>query len=312
MGVLITGMHRSGTSMFGEWMSQTGLTMGDGPGFEKDWANPRGLYERQDVVDFNNHWLGVLGGSWWAPPNVPEITWRSVDATELNRARASLDLFKARYTGWYAKDPRLSLLLPLWDRLTLRTLPIVVAVRSPRDVAMSLHMRDGITLRSGLALWMAYNRSLFSHLQGRSFLVLDLVRTLEQREQAADIFLTFLDSVESKSSGNAFTIAENTDPALLRQQCDRLPGSAERLAEDLDEIYERVRQLHAIPGHDDSFEMELPDWAEEALDEASQAWNLKIRNDILEFQLKHERDRLLALHNAPSIRLLRMIRRKAD
>ena len=41
MGVLITGMHRSGTSMLAEWISQTGLGMGDGPAFETDTASKR-------------------------------------------------------------------------------------------------------------------------------------------------------------------------------------------------------------------------------------------------------------------------------
>lgn len=316
MGVLITGMHRSGTSMLAEWVSHTGLTMGEGPGFEVDSANPRGLFERRDVVDFNDHWLGVLGGSWWAPPNVKEQTWRSVNAEELTAARRELDVFRARFSGWFVKDPRLSLLLPLWDRLALHTLPAVVAIRKPRDVAMSLHMRNGLTLRRGLALWLAYNRALFSHMQGRAFLVLDLTSTLERPESAAEALLGFLDSLDLKGSGDAFSIASSTDPALLRQQCERLPGSAERLAQDVDAAYDRMRALHAVSARDETFDLQLPDWATEALDEAGEVWDLQVRKEIVEShydqaqaRLDEARARLQELHDVPTVRVWRWIRR---
>lgn len=316
MGVLITGMHRSGTSMLAEWVSHTGLSMGEGPRFEVDSANPRGLFERRDVVDFNDRWLGVLGGSWWAPPNVKEQTWRSVNGDELTAGRRELDLFRARFSGWFVKDPRLSLLLPLWDRLALHTLPVVVSLRQPRDVAMSLHMRSGMTLRRGLALWLAYYRALFLHMQGRACLVLDLTRTLERPEQSADALLTFLDSLELKGAGNAFAIASNTDPALLRQECERLPGSAERLAQDVDAAYEQMRALHGVSALDEVFDLRLPDWAAEALDEASEVWDLQVRKEIVEghydraqARLEEAQARLLELHNVPTVRLWRWVRR---
>ena len=73
MAVVITGMHRSATSMLAEWAVRAGATVGDGPLFDVDAANPRGLYERRDVVAFNDTWLTDFGGAWWAPPR----SWRA-------------------------------------------------------------------------------------------------------------------------------------------------------------------------------------------------------------------------------------------
>lgn len=315
MGVVISGMHRSGTSMIAEWISLTGLGMGEGPRYEADTANPKGLFERKDIVAFNDRWLGVLGGAWWAPPNVQEQTWRSIEPLKLSAARPEIDLLRARFGGWFVKDPRLSLLMPLWDRLALTTLPTVVSLRQPRDVAMSLHMRNGMTLRRALALWLAYYQAIFSNTKGREFLVLDVTRSLERPEHAAETLLDFLESLNLKGASDPFTIASSTDPSLLRQQCQRLPGSAERLAGDLDEAYEHMRALHAITTHDENFDLRMPDWAIEALDESREVWDLQVQKEIVQGhldrvqgQLDRAEARLLELHNVPTVRLWRMIR----
>lgn len=316
MGVLITGMHRSGTSILAQWVAQTGLGTGDGPLFEVNPANPRGLYEREDVVRFNDRWLGILGGSWWAPPFIKEQTWRSIDGGELDRDRFALDYFRADFSNWYAKDPRLSLLLPLWDRLALQKIPAIVAVRRPRDVAMSLNMRNGLTLRRGLALWLAYNRAIFSHTLGRSFVVLDLARSMERPEQTAENLLSFLQELGLKGSGDPFTITENLEAGLLRQHYDRLEGTSESLARELDDVYEYLRALHGAHQRDVHHTLPMPDWAAETLDELTEFWDMKVRGDILEDKLRRTRnevqkahDRLEELHNVPSVRVWRWVKR---
>lgn len=280
MGVLITGMHRSGTSMFGQWADTMGLSAGSGLGFETTSANPRGLYERRDVAEFNERWLGVLGGSWWAPPFVKEQTWRSIDEQHLDQDRRNLDLFAAGFRDWYAKDPRLSLLLPLWDRLTLQRLPIVVGLRPPRDVAMSLNVRNGTTLRRGLALWVAYNRALLRHTGGRDFMILDLPATTRDPADAADRMLTFLRDVGLPVSADTTAMASGMETDLIRQDCERLEGSAERLAEDLDPIYRELADMHGTAQTDTVHRLPLPDWAGEALDELGEFWDLTVQLDI--------------------------------
>lgn len=294
MGVLIAGMHRSGTSMVGQWADDLGLSSGAGAHLEATSANPRGLYERADVVAFNDRWLGVLGGSWWAPPFVKEQTWRSIDEAALEVDRRALDLFRPGQPAWYAKDPRLSLLLPLWDRLTLQRLPVVVGVRPPRDVAMSLHVRNGFTLRRGLALWIAYNRNLFRQASGRRVLVLDLGSAMAEPRTAVAALADFLGEV----TGDPAAIAADVRPDLIRQQQPALPGYAERLAVDLDEVYAELRSQHATPQEGAEQRLSLPDWAAEALDELSEFWDLQVRRDMAESQVRDARTEVADLSAA--------------
>lgn len=273
MAVIITGMHRSGTSMVAQWAAESGLSMGNGPTFDTDAANPRGLYERRDVVAFDDAWLADLGGCWWAPPFVTEERWRALDDHRLEAARGELDLFDPDQKRWFVKDPRLALLLPLWDRLCLRRLPVVVVVRPPREVAMSLHVRNGMTLRRGLALWVAYNRAVFKRTHQRQVLVLDLPATLAEPEAAQQVLREFV-------SGDTGPI--EVEPGLVRQGSRPLPGYAERLATDLDQMYAKAAALHAVPGTELGNPIEVPDWAEETLAELSGQWRLQTRLRDLE------------------------------
>jgi hypothetical protein len=64
------------------------------------------------------------------------------------------------------KDPRITLLLPLWRRATLDRAAAALVVRDPLEVAWSLALRDGMHVVTGLALWAAYNRAALAGLAG--------------------------------------------------------------------------------------------------------------------------------------------------
>ena len=61
--LLIFGMHRSGTSAFAGLLKESGIPMGKElmkPAFD----NPRGFYENEKIVAFNERILNILGQSW--------------------------------------------------------------------------------------------------------------------------------------------------------------------------------------------------------------------------------------------------------
>lgn len=290
--------------MFAEWVESLGVKTGSGDSFPLDSANPRGLHERQDVVGFNDHWLGVLGGSWWAPPPVREQTWRSINVEELAADRLKLDYFRPDFSDWYVKDPRLSLLLPLWDRLALRRLPVIISLREPRDVAMSLNVRSGTTLRRGLALWLAYNQALFEHLGGRQALVLDAGRAMQDPYKAVIEVAMFCESTGVPVDDTRLSmIAEGVEPKLIRNRCERLEGSAEYLAAEVDEVYHALASRHLQTSSDSPENIPLPDWAREALDELTEVWDLIVRNQILTGEIAALTD--------PQRRLYRRLPRRA-
>lgn len=154
---LVLGMHRSGTS------AATKLLALSGCGLPKDLVpaddhNQRGYFEPWRVAVFNDERLRAAGGAWDDPFGFP---YRPLEEDKAWRARAH-----ALLTGQFdldsaplMKDPRLSILLPLWlpvfDQAGMSPL-CVIPVRSPLEVAASLAKRDGFVADKSILLWCAY------------------------------------------------------------------------------------------------------------------------------------------------------------
>src|SRR5207237_264153 len=72
--------------------------------------------------------------------------------------------------GW--KDPRTSLTIPLWLEL-VPDLRVVVCLRNPLDVALSLRKRGMFSYSSSLLLWLEYNERLLDGVPAKQLLVTD-------------------------------------------------------------------------------------------------------------------------------------------
>ena len=145
--VLVLGMHRSGTSLCSHILSAIGVDMADVTSPAP--ANPRGHWERWEIVEFHDRILGLfnrdylgrfhdfpLPVAWWADPRVAQI-------------RRKMIAFLAARMGegcFGFKDPRTVRLLPVWHQIftELKLAPkIVLCLRNPAQVARSLNARDG-------------------------------------------------------------------------------------------------------------------------------------------------------------------------
>ncbi len=94
--------------------------------------------------------LFCLPKSWWQLP--------VVERYHKEIAKIVLQEF-GRHEIWAIKDPRISILLPLWidifNRLSI--VPhFLIAIRNPFEVARSLMARDRFCQSKSLALWMKY------------------------------------------------------------------------------------------------------------------------------------------------------------
>jgi hypothetical protein len=145
MPVAIAGMHRSGTSLVAKVLCRGGLYFGKeedivGPADD----NPDGFWENRKFVELSDEILSALGGGW---DHLPELTepWEDRDAVARLRTTARLLLgeFKGR-EPWGWKDPRNSVLLPFWQAL-IEELRVVICVRNPLEVALSLHGRNSLS-----------------------------------------------------------------------------------------------------------------------------------------------------------------------
>lgn len=274
MPVLLTAMHRSGTSMLAQWVHGLGVPEAPGTPFPVDSANSEGLFERIEIVALDDEWLARLGGAWNVPPATTDHTWRTLDLHDLEASRNRLTIFSGRSGQWFVKDPRICLVLPLWDRLTLRRLPVITTVRPHRDVAASLAVRNGMTGRRALALWSEYYRRLVETSRNRRTMLIDYGQALAAPADAVQAVGRFL-TTTGVEIGPAATerVAAAVRPNLRRQDTDRLPGSSERLAADLDPFLEELIRAHLTQIPRDL--PVQPDWAAEALDEMREEWALR-------------------------------------
>ncbi|MFM8971714.1 MAG: hypothetical protein ACKOOG_03550 [Actinomycetota bacterium] len=177
MGVFVVGMHRSGTSAVAAALRDLGLDAGAETALmAADAANPAGYYEVRDIADLDDEILGLLGGRWDAPPILPD-GWEN-DPALTPWVRKAMTTRASRLPGdrWLLKDPRVSLLLPLWRRALLDRCAAVLVVRNPMEVAWSVALRNGIPTMTGLALWAAYNRAAIRGLGGLPVYVCDYDR----------------------------------------------------------------------------------------------------------------------------------------
>lgn len=154
MQLVVLGAHRSGTS------TVTGLLHAMGAYVGESWEligqneeNPKGFFERQDVIDLNDALLRQQGCEWYDLASWNSKAINATDEQKAERMRILQDLSGMKQP-WVMKDPRLCHTLPFW--LDAMTQPCLLLVhRHPVAVAQSLRKRNGLPISIGLAIWEA-------------------------------------------------------------------------------------------------------------------------------------------------------------
>lgn len=163
-GVIILGMHRSGTSVLGGLVNKMGLQTG-GPLIEAAEDNAKGFFERIDVVLQNDAFFKLQGVHYaWNTCKYDAraglVAALSNEAQFREGERALEFLNSPASAPWMLKDPRLCVTLRSWLPL-LSSLPAVLySYRHPLDVALSMHKREfeQFKVAKGLRMWYVYNR----------------------------------------------------------------------------------------------------------------------------------------------------------
>jgi hypothetical protein len=154
--LIITGMHRSGTSLVAGLIDQAGVNLGPqriAPAAD----NPHGYFEDAEIVRFHQDLLHARGENILVTREfalMPTAAERA-HAQELIAARAGLPVW-----GW--KDPRACLLLDFWNEVVPGA-RFLLLYRHPFDVVLSLARRIevvGFDFYTGLEAWYAYNARL--------------------------------------------------------------------------------------------------------------------------------------------------------
>lgn len=161
-GVIILGMHRSGTSVVGGLVNKMGLNTGS-PLIAPAEDNAKGFFERVDVVLQNDMFMKLQN------IHYAGNTHRYDSKAALKAALTEPNIFKEGVRGlsflndgsnypWMLKDPRLCITLRTWLPLLNFIPAILFMFRHPMDVALSLHRREGYPMGRGLRMWYVYNR----------------------------------------------------------------------------------------------------------------------------------------------------------
>ena len=159
--ILVTGMHRSGTSVLTRVLNLLGAEVGEDLLQAQSEINARGFWEHRELVAINEALLTALGRKWYDFHPLPDNWWTSKPVREL-QARAREFVSGAFPVANLAvlKDPRLCLTLPFWHEVaqSLDWRPLVVlALRAPWEVSASLCRRDPIDPVSADLLWLRYS-----------------------------------------------------------------------------------------------------------------------------------------------------------
>jgi GT2 family glycosyltransferase len=169
-GVLLLGMHRSGTSAMTRALGAMGLWVGSGeellPAHASD--NPEGYWERSDVHDAHVQYLSAKGHDWDRLAGFSASTIADAEGAVLARQLKAIIAGLDDHAPWLVKDPRLSVLLPFWQQLAPSHASIV-AVRHPLEIAGSLRNspRGVYATPFLLLLWQKYMARMLADLAGR-------------------------------------------------------------------------------------------------------------------------------------------------
>lgn len=169
---LITGMHRSGSSILSKLLLEAGLDFGDSSEFyPPDIWNPDGYFEKRRIIDLNMLLInGSLGNLSYA--------WLPSEATIIKRSHSMqsemLDLIRS-YSSLTIKENRFCLTLSAWLEHGMTIDRVLVCVRHPHDVVRSLCRRNRLPYFFGYRLWLEHYSRLLNTLRkfGIPFKVLE-------------------------------------------------------------------------------------------------------------------------------------------
>ncbi|MCP9890239.1 glycosyltransferase [Cyanobium sp. Aljojuca 7D2] len=218
--LLLVGMHRSGTSLLGNLLHAAGVAL-PGPLIAGDQHNPEGYFERADITDLQEQLLIDLD-RWWPGakgmlPLPNDWLQRPETQTTAAQLRRLLAAESQQQSGpWSIKDPRSSLLLPLWQQACQALaipLRLVLAVRDPAEVVSSLCARDaeaaGMTAERAELLWWHHNQTVLVGAAGLPLQVVSYSRWFSPGSGPSDQLRQLLQFCDLKVAA--------ADPAVLER-----------------------------------------------------------------------------------------------
>ncbi|HEY2474944.1 MAG TPA: sulfotransferase [Candidatus Cybelea sp.] len=175
-GVIVVGMHRSGTSAVSRGLQALSVHLGDNF-FDLAPDNPTGYWEDKTLVALNQRVLEELRLAWDDTELIAYERFRHhrIRLVGLHAVRYLESTLMLRPT-WGFKDPRTIRLMPFWSEVFRRCRAqdaYVLAIRHPLSVAGSLFARQQIPLVKAQRVWLAHYVPFLHELRDKRVVVVD-------------------------------------------------------------------------------------------------------------------------------------------
>ena len=160
-GIIMTGMHRSGTSALSGALQLIGVHLGSNLLPPSTHQNEKGFFEHLKVYEQHERLLRNLNRAWDDVRPLPDGWELTPAARETQKHLVEIlrtDII-ADSKVWSVKDPRTCRLLPLWHLVCeeLAVSPVyIIPWRDPVEVALSLSQRNGLSAERSGVLWAAH------------------------------------------------------------------------------------------------------------------------------------------------------------
>ena len=221
-GLIVLGMHRSGTSAITGALRLCGAWLGEEAELTAaNSENPRGFWERRDIRTICDRLLHASGADWWKigsfDPNAIPDDVLSEERTNFATIISRLDA----HGTWALKEPRLCFLFPILQDLI--TNPVCIHIfRDPLEVARSLQTRNGFGIATGLALWEAYNRRALSTSEHLPRVLVSYEALISHPRETIGKLLDCLAELATTNlvTPNEDRLRQFIDPTLYRRRAD--------------------------------------------------------------------------------------------
>jgi len=282
--VIILGLHRSGTSLVANLVEEMGFWFAaKKQALPTRRDNPKGFWERADVVRLNDEILADMDLDWHSYiSSIPTQTihqLRDKYSDRINKILTELD----SHGSWLLKDPRMCITWPVWEA-HIENPSIIVIIRNPISVASSLHARNAMPMSVGLTLWANHMKALSNSIRGLPVFTINHQYLISDPCASADEIYDWLHTGNPNIRKLSSTDIDRIfDPSLVNQPFDKAL---------VDSIPPHIRELWLLAEQSDfSTISRIDDPEPTPLDkELREAWEVLFQRETELRDLKFELD----------------------
>ena len=217
--IFVIGMHRSGTSAMAGALHQLGIPIGKDI-MAPNQYNEKGYFENNRVYVLNEQFLQLLGVNWSTTYMIEKNWWKNDQLLSSLKKKLSdyIDSEFAKESVFLIKDPRISVLLPIWIELMSGKgieSKFIILLRDPHSVSMSLMERDGFTFEKSERLWADYNLKIEYFTRNYDRIFINFEDLIEDPNSILKIVQEFL-GMEIEDTKNI--VNEFLDPSLCHHR----------------------------------------------------------------------------------------------